>query len=294
MTHGFNGHFVARLLRRSGCHKGGLVSSYHGLYHATSAGRKVLAPVFNRFTEWHIRRTQATVVVAEDSRRYLTGKGIPGKLLEVIHNGIEDCQCNEDARQKLRAEWMVDDHRPVVGVASRLDPVKGIEYLLTAFSRLSRKHGNAVLVVVGTGAVEKQLQAQAAGEGVGERVRFTGFRSDVAQCLCAFDIFVLPSLAEYHSIGLLEAMRAGRPIVATDVGGNTESVRDGREALIVKPADAEALESALDRLLSRDDLREQLGNAARSRFVAEFTEDVMLEKTGAWLRRNTRSHRHPV
>ena len=283
MTHGFNGHFIARLLRLSGCHRGELISSYHGLYHATSASRRVLAPVFNRFTEWHVRRTLGTVAVAEDSRRYLVGKGIPGDLVQVIHNGIEDLQCSSKERRTLRAEWKVSDDQLIIGVASRLDPVKGLAYLLDAFSRLASKHQNVVLVVVGTGAVEEDLQAQARKLGIDGRVRFTGFRSDVAQCLSAFDIFALPSLAEYHSIALLEAMRAGKAIVATNVGGNTESVRDMQEALIISPADVCAMGNALDRLLSDRSLRSQLGSAARQRFLAEFTEGVMLKRTAAWL-----------
>lgn len=285
MTHGYNGHFIAQLMRKMGYFKGEIISSYHGLYHPTTTGRKWLAPIFNGFTEWHIRRIKNTVAVAEYSKRYLVKKGVPRNLVDVIHNGIEDVQCGTDVRNKLREEWDVEDDCVVIGVASRLDPVKGVEYLLTAFSRLIEKCPDVLLVLVGTGTVERELQAQARELGLDTQVRFTGFRSDVAECLSAFDVFVLPSLAEYHSIALLEAMRAGKAIVATDVGGNTESVRHGNEALVVQAADVDGLEAALDRVVSEDMLREQLGNAARARFLSEFTEDVMLKKTGAWLSR---------
>ncbi|HHH44567.1 MAG TPA: glycosyltransferase family 1 protein [Gammaproteobacteria bacterium] len=283
MTHGFNGHFVARLLRKSGCFQGGIISSYHGLYHATTAGRKWLAPLFNGFTEWHVGRTLGTVAVAAYSKQYLVEKGIPGERVEVIHNGIEDSRVDPEARKKLRREWKLDDDQIAIGVASRLDPVKGIEYLLAAFARLVEKHPDIVLFVVGTGAVEQELQAKADELGLSSSVRFTGFRSDIEACLSAFDIFALPSLAEYHSIALLEAMRAGRPIVATDVGGNTESVRHEKEALVVQAADVGGLESALDRLITQSELRARLGAAARDRFLSEFTEDVMLAKTADWL-----------
>lgn len=290
MTHGFNGHFVARLLRKSGCFQGGIISSYHGLYHATTGSRKLLAPVFNGFTEWHIRRTLGTVAVAAYSKHYLVEKGVPGDLVDVIHNGIEDSQCAPETRSRLRDEWKLGDDQIAIGIASRLDPVKGIEYLLTAFSRLAEKYHHIVLVVVGTGTVEKELQAKAEELGLAPCVRFTGFRSDVEECLSAFDIFALPSLAEYHSIALLEAMRAGKAIVATDVGGNTESVRHEKEALVVKAADVDGLEGALDQFISQPVLREQLGNAARARFLSEFTEDVMLEKTAEWLNACLKKH----
>jgi glycosyltransferase involved in cell wall biosynthesis len=119
--------------------------------------------------------------------------------------------------------------------------------------------------------------------GMAERILFTGFRSDVPDCLAAFDVFVLPSFAESHSIGLLEAMRAGKPIVATGVGGNTESVRDGREAIIVPPGDATALAEALSRLLGDSSARERLRQAARQRFESEFSLERMLRRTAEWL-----------
>ncbi len=283
LTHGFNGHFVARLLQLGGCFKGDIISSYHGLYHATTRARKWLAPLFNGFTEWHIRRTLGTVAVAAYSKKYLVGKGVAEDLVTVIHNGIEDRQCAAQAGRRLREEWQLDEGWLAIGIASRLDPVKGIEYLLTAFSRLAEKHARLVLVVVGTGSVERELQAKAQELGLASRVRFTGFRSDIEACLSAFDIFALPSLAEYHSIALLEAMRAGKAIVATDVGGNTESVRHEKEALVVRPADVSGLQDALERLVAQPALRAQLGNAARTRFLAEFSEGVMLDKTADWL-----------
>ena len=80
-----------------------------------------------------------------------------------------------------------------------------------------------------------------------------------------------------------EAMRAGKAIVATDVGGNTESVRDGQEALIVKPADIDGLSAALERLADDAGLRTSLGEAAYKRFCADFTVEAMLNKTARWM-----------
>jgi glycosyltransferase involved in cell wall biosynthesis len=118
---------------------------------------------------------------------------------------------------------------------------------------------------------------------VEQQIHFAGVRDDIPDCLSAIDIFVIPSLHETHSIGLLEAMRAGKPVVATSVGGNTESVRHEREGLIVPPGDADALAEALGRYLRQPDLRVAMGKAARLRYEVEFTEDIMLERTAAWL-----------
>jgi glycosyltransferase involved in cell wall biosynthesis len=79
-------------------------------------------------------------------------------------------------------------------------------------------------------------------------------------------------------------MRAGLPITTTDVGGNSESVRDDREGLIVNAADADGLADAIRRMLDDPSLRVRLGNAARKRFISEFTDEAMLHKTAAWLK----------
>jgi glycosyltransferase involved in cell wall biosynthesis len=127
------------------------------------------------------------------------------------------------------------------------------------------------------------LRQQVAQSGLSGKVVFTGFRPDVSDCLSAFDIFVLPSLAESHSIALLEAMQAGKAIVATDVGGNTESVRQGKEGIIVSPADPDGLAKAIERYIKFPELAIQMGKNAKLRFDNQFTVDVMVKKTAEWM-----------
>ncbi len=90
-------------------------------------------------------------------------------------------------------------------------------------------------------------------------------------------------MRSHDSIALLEAMRAAKPIIATDVGRNTKSVRDKKEALIVKSASVPALRDALDEMISNHELRSQLATAVRERFDQEFTEDTMVAKTAEWM-----------
>jgi len=285
LSHGFNGHLVS-LVGCSGNKKIRRLATYHGSYHATTAGRKFVEPIYNGFTHWYMRhKATAVLCVAQYCADFLVAQGVSAEKITVVHNGIPDFSPSPAARVSIRAEWGLAPEDVVIGVASRLDPVKGLEYLLEAFARIAPDYPSAKLVLMGDGTVRPALEAQAKAAGVHKRVVFAGMRSDVPQCLTALDIFALPSLAEYHSIGLLEAMRAGLPIVATDVGGNTESVRDGQEGLIVRSADAVGLAAALGRMLSDDTLRTQLGTAARERFNSEFTEEAMLAKTAQWLQR---------
>lgn len=286
MSHGFNSHFLARIAAILSDSPFRAVCSYHGLYHPPTPARRLVGGIYNRFTEHYIRRRAcSTVAVAEHCRRYLLEKGVDPSHVEVIHNGIPDIGQDHVARMRLREEWKILPQEILVGVASRLDPVKGVAYLVDAFGRVASRYPQAKLVLIGAGSLVHALRAQVDALGLSDRVVFTGFRTDIADCLDAMDVFVLPSLAEYHSIGLLEAMRAAKAIISTDVGGNTESARHEQEALIVPPADAAAIAHALERFFDDPELRNRLGQNARERYLAQFTVDQMVRRTAAWLER---------
>jgi len=284
MTHGFNGHFVAMATQLFIKHQIPFICSYHGSYHATTKSREHVEGFFDGLTEHFIRRRAlGAVSVSDYSKRYLIEKGVAPDKVAVVHNGLENTMPDDGAREKLRKEWNISDDEILIGVASRLDPVKGIGYLVGAVASLVHDYPQVRLVIIGTGSIEEDLKKQAEELGMADRIIFAGFRSDIINCLEAFDIFSLPSLAEYHSIGLLEAMRAGKAIVATNVGGNTESVRHEQEGLIVPAADSKALAKALERLIADAPLRTRLGQNAHNRFEKYFTVESMVEKTAEWL-----------
>lgn len=283
MSHGFNGHFVAylmKLLVRPECQ---YVASYHGSYHATTKTRKIAGWFYNKFAEHYLKRCASSIIsVADYCKIYLQGKGVEADKIRVIHNGIDDIVNDDLSRAKLRNEWGVKDNELLIGVASRIDPVKGIEYLLDAYERIADKFSHVKLVIIGTGTLENEFKERIGNKGLANRVILTGFRSDIPACLNAMDIFALPSLAEYHSIALLEAMRAGKAIISTDVGGNTESVRDEKDGLIVQSADSNQLYDALVRYITDENLRTLHGESARNRFVSNFTVDKMINNTKDW------------
>lgn len=286
MTHGFNGHFVVMATQIFIKHQIPFICSYHGFYHPTTKSREYVEGFLNRLSEHFIRRRALSAIsVSEYSKRYLIEKGAePGKI-KVIHNGLENTVPDDGAREKLRKEWNISDDEILIGVASRLDPLKGLGDLIIAVSSLVQDYPQVKLVIIGTGVgdIEDDLKKQAEDLGMDSRIIFTGFRPDIVNCLEAFDIFALPSLFESHSIGLLEAMRAGKAIVATDVGGNTESVRHKKEGLIISPADPEGLKSAIATYIVNPEFAQQMGKNAKARFNKHFTVDVMVKKTAAWM-----------
>ena len=283
-VHGFNGPIVARALQIKLKRKIPFVCSYHGFYHAPSLSRIPLAPVFNKAAEYvYSHHATAVVAVAQYCKNQLVFRGVPEHKITVIHNGLPARQ--QAGKLVTRADAGLVDSNFVIGIASRLDPVKGLEYLMDAFAKIVLAYPMARLLLVGDGPCEKNLRKQSIKLGVADKVIFVGYQDNVDNWLDLFDVFALPSLAESHSIALLEGMRAGKAIVATDVGGNTESVVHEKHGLVVPPADDDALENAIIRLIENSDLRKSLGRSAQQRFKAEFTEDKMLVKMAIWLKR---------
>lgn len=280
LTHAFNGHFAAFVLKRKTHKNLKFIASFHGKYHPSALVKRLMSGFYNFFAEWYLRCIASCVVtVAECGKAYLISRGVTAGKITVIHNGIPDITDPPVSREVLRKEIGVPDSAIVVGVVSRLEPIKGIDYLLRAFKLILHEFADAYLVVIGSGVQEPYLKALVRELDIHNNVVFAGYRSDAAKYYFALDIFALPSLSEFHSIGLLEAMRASCAIVATDVGGNTESVSHEKEGLIIKSASVDELVDALRQLYSSPELRMRLGMAARKRFKEEFTQDTMINRS---------------
>ena len=205
--------------------------------------------------------------------------------ITVIHNGIESESPGQPQEKRLhfRALWQVSSNDLLIGAVGRLDPVKGFRLLIEGFDLASKYNGNLRLVIMGDGPDFPVLKRAASVSGMGSRIVFAGSVPEAAAALAALDIFASSSLSECHSVALLEAMRAGLPIVASRVGGNPESLEEGKEGLLVPAGDAVALARGIEALVSSRERREAQGRAARERFLRDFTQEVMLRKTANWL-----------
>lgn len=163
----------------------------------------------------------------------------------------------------------LDPHRPALGFIGRLAAQKGIGHLLRAVRLVVDAWDQAQFVLVGEEELDGSVRHILARDHLENHVLLTGHRTDIARVLEALDIFVLPSLYEGMSYTLMEAMAAGRAVVATDVSGNRDLIEGEQTGLLVPPRDARALADAMIRLLSAPDERERLGrgalDAARSR-----------------------------
>ncbi|MGH3041767.1 MAG: glycosyltransferase, partial [Gaiellaceae bacterium] len=133
------------------------------------------------------------------------------------------------------------------------------------------------VAIAGRGEEERALRDFAAGSGIAHRVHLLGFRSDVPDILAAADIYAMPSLSEGLPLALVEAMSAGKAIVASNVGGIPEVMTQGRDGVMVPAGDHKALGAELERLVARPELRRSLGSAAREHARAHFGVGTMVE-----------------
>ena len=218
------------------------------------------------------RMTDAVVAnsraVADDALR----RGdVRASKLRVIHNGVESIPPPTTVeRQRIRAGWGAGAADIVIGAVGNLRAVKGHEYLLPAFATAAADDHRLRLVIVGEGPGRPAIEAEVRERAIGDRVHLTGSVLDPRQLYGGFDVVVHPSLSEGLSNTLLEAASAGRPIVATSVGGTAEIIHDEQTGLLIAPADGAALSRAIARLVANPDLRRRLGDAARTHVEAKF------------------------
>ncbi len=284
MTHGFNAHFVAWLAQFFARPRIPVICSYHGPYHAVNLGTRFVGYIYDRFTERFLRcNALAVVTVAEHAKASLVRKGVPAEKITVIPNAIEDVAIDAAERPVWRQRWGVHDGEILIGAVGRLDPIKGQMHLVRAFNVVATQHPSARLVLVGDGPDRERIEEEVRKSKHAERIILAGRISNASEVLPAFDIYVLPSMSECHSIALLEAMRAALPVVATAVGGNIETINGEREGLLVLAGDPAAMGDAIARLIRDREFARDLGIASRQRFLRDFTQDLMLKKTAAWL-----------
>lgn len=232
-----------------------------------------------RFLNARSYDTNAAVIAVSDAVAASIDPAVGPPVHTVIH-GIDSTAFDRGPRARAAARRLLglEEDDLVVGTVGNFTVKKDQRSLLAAFAELD--YPSARLVLVGTGPLEQDLHGEAARLRVEERTVFTGSRGDVADLLPGFDVFALSSLHEGLPIALLEAMAAGLPVVATDVGGIHEALEDGRSGFLVPSADPSALASRLSKLLADVSLRRQMGEAA-AEAAANFTPRPSVEKTMA-------------
>jgi glycosyltransferase involved in cell wall biosynthesis len=276
-THTSKGGFVGRLAARlAGVPV--IVHTAHGFafHEGSSASARFVYSALERMAS---RWCDRIVSVSEFHRNWAIELGVasPCKIV-AIPNGVAEAARNQNVEvAALRSQLGVRPGDLAILSITRLAPTKGLEYLIQAVAMLPIVGERMKVIIAGDGPARERLERQAKRLGVTDHLRFLGFRQDVGDLLAACDLVVLPSQREGLSISLLEAMAAGKPIIATTLGSQQEVASHGEMAWLVRPGDPASLKEAILRLSGDRPLMARLGANARAVYESFYTEDRMLQ-----------------
>jgi glycosyltransferase involved in cell wall biosynthesis len=227
---------------------------------------------------WAFGSSATRVAVSRATADWLAaGLGIAGERIEVVPNGVEEPR---PGRTDLRSTLGVCPDAALLLAVGNLYPVKGHRYLLEALGRIRRTRPDLTwaLVVAGEGGERRALESLAGAEGIADRVQLLGHRLDVPDLLAAADVFVLPSLSEGTPMSLLEAMLAGKAVVASAVGGIPDVLGPDGCGIQVQSSDTVALATALEHAIANPELRARLGREAQQRARERYRAEIMVER----------------
>jgi len=213
------------------------------------------------------------VAVSEAARRAIIQHlGLAPEKIVTILNAVDLAPFQPSGRgdSAVRAGLGLSPEAVVVGSVGNLLPLKNYASLVRWFGDLAARFSRVQLLIIGEGKERRALESLVAELRLTDKVRLPGFRADIPAVLGAMDIFAFPSLSEGLSRAVMEAMAAGLPCVALDVGGNAEAVVDGFTGYVLSSGDAPGFKAALVRLIKDGDLRKKLGEAGKKRAFALF------------------------
>jgi len=237
-------------------------------------------------TAWAMagRMARRTIAISEHVSRRLHELGLARpERIRVVHYGMDSVgwQLSESERAAARVELGIAPGQVAVGVASRLVAHKGHAAVIDGMGQARVEAPELTLLIAGTGPLEDELRRRAAALPPGA-ARLVGFVEDIRRFMNACDIVVFPTEPEFgegFGLAALEAMAAGRALIATDVGPLPELVIDGMTGLVVPPGAPAAVGRALVALAGDPDRRRQLGQAAAARVSDAFGLDRMVDRT---------------
>ncbi|MFC4258506.1 glycosyltransferase family 4 protein [Marinobacter lacisalsi] len=258
-----------------------VVFTEHGRFHPDRYRYKAI--IINRILA---AMTRQIVAISAATREALVRyEFLPRRRIDVIYNGINALEVDEQEVWQLRDELDLSPDLFVLGTVARLDPVKNQAMMLEAFAKVNRRHPDTRLVIVGDGPERESLEQKASALGIKDVVIFTGFSTTPGLYLALMDLFLLSSDTEGTSMTLLEAMSLGLPVVATGAGGTPEIVEHGVTGLLTPVGDRDAFAGSIEILLANPDQIEEKGQAGRAKFVQQYSvESMAVEYMDRYLR----------
>jgi glycosyltransferase involved in cell wall biosynthesis len=222
------------------------------------------------------RCVHGVVAISQPIVELLLGAGVEAWKIRLIHSGIDVARFTALPQRQRSAR------PPVVGCMAVLEERKGQRFLLEAVALLKARGVKVHCILAGEGPERETLEKMTARLGLSRNVEFSGFVADPPAFLSEIDVFVLPSLHEGLGVAALEAMAAGKPVVASGVGGLADLIADGITGLLTPPRNAQALSEAIARLIHDQSLAGALGRRAALHVREHFAVEQMAAQNEAY------------
>lgn len=263
----------ARIAARQ-CKVAGIVYTRHSVFDPSPLLSKGLGKCINgAINNWS---SDAIIAVAEAAKKNLTDCGVCADKIQVILNGIRPVlPMSDQEKAEVRAQYQIGEDRKVISLMARIEEVKGHDYLIDAAQIVSKKHPEALFLIVGTGSQEQRLQEKVKQMGLSDVVKFTGFIQDIRGLINITDISANASFGtEATSIALLEGMCLGKPAVVSDFGGNPGVIKQGENGLLFPSRNAGKMAEAISLILEDEVLYQRLSEGALRIFQQTFTAET--------------------
>lgn len=258
--------------------KAKIIYTRHSVFEPSPTISKGIGKVINGFV--NNITADRIIAVAEAAKDNLTDTGIDEKKIVVIQNGVEPlCQISDEEKKILRSNYNVTDGEFLIGIAARLNEVKGHVYLLEALKMLKDEGFRIKLLIAGTGDYEDTIRQKAKDLDVVHDVIMAGFVSDVTGIMNILDANMNASFGtEATSLALLEGMSLGVPAIVSDFGGNPGVVTHGENGLIFETKNALDLADKLRMFFSDEALRQKLSESSHKVFDEKFRAEINTQK----------------
>ncbi|MCL5958224.1 MAG: glycosyltransferase [Chloroflexi bacterium] len=265
-THLAGSNAIGRLLRLS-AHIPVLISHEHTWAYDPRDRVRILA---NRLLS---PLSDAIVAVSgADRRQLIKVEHLPPHKISVIYNGVDFSRVDNHVPSAIYRQTLgIDERTFLAAIVGKLEFQKGHDVLLESLTKVVTRLPSFKLLVLGEGSLRVELEAKTSELNLHDHVVFMGFADDVGSVLSCVDLVVMPSHFEGHPLALLEAMAAGRTVIATDVGGVPEVIRPGETGILIPPGSPDALASSILDVASAPDMAAKLGRAAAADVRARFS-----------------------
>lgn len=228
----------------------------------------------SRFDTYVAQRADRVIAISESVRRDLVNNQVKPEKIELIYNGIDltpfgDSKSSSDIRKRF--------DKYLIGFVANLNYRKGHEYLLRAIASVKKEFPQIQLLLLGEGDLRVELENLVKDLEIQEQVSFLGYQKDVPAILKQLDLYVHASTLEPLGIAVIEAMAAGKCVVATEVGGVPEIIQDGKTGFLVKPKCSDSLARSIIKIIGAPDIAIEIGGAARNRVEEVFDIKKVVE-----------------